>query len=533
MTRPARGRSRERRDEVVNRLAALRLGKRFPKPVLAAAESHSVLLRAVLIELGPVFSTFGRYLSSRVDLLPESDCQVLATLPDQRSPLAPEIVYELLRLELGRPPEQVYTAFDPAPLGSTLIWQEHRARLAAGEPAVVRFARPGLEAELSRDLDLLPLLGPVLTPVVETEAWIGAAVDDFVATIRAAADLGLQAAALVAVGQDGAASGLALVAPRVFPALSTPRVLTREELPGATLETFLAVDPTAPKGPWPGELAVRLCRTWLRQACFGRVFPVEQDAGDERVLPGDRLAWTGGTFAALPPRTRENLWEYLLAAAAHDPERAGAALVQEMDGGPAGGEGLHQRLRQLVPFRDGGWAATDDLAGYLFLHWRCATALGYRPRPHLILFYRGLTRLAVTARRLAPGRDPLREGLEAVRLTAGLSDVTRLFSSDSAKEVLGSYTAALLAMPQRLNELLTLAAEGRANVKLEMVEPPAERRRKDFSTAALAAVLAMVAVVLLAHYLAGALGPWAERIGAVLLGVLGSFLLWTLSRREP
>jgi len=29
VTRPARGRSRERRDEVVSRLAALRLGKRF------------------------------------------------------------------------------------------------------------------------------------------------------------------------------------------------------------------------------------------------------------------------------------------------------------------------------------------------------------------------------------------------------------------------------------------------------------------------------------------------------------------------
>ena len=357
--------------------------------------------------------------------------------------------------------------------------------------------------------------------------------DDFATAIRAAADLGQQAAALVAVGQDGAASGLALVAPRVVPTLSTPRVLTREELPGTGLETVLSADAAAFKSPWPGELAVRLCRTWLRQACFGRAFPVALDAAAVRLLPGDRMAWTGGAFAALPPRGRENLWEYLLAAAAHDPERACAALVQEMDGGPAGGEGLHQRLRQLVPFRDGGWAATDDLAGYLFLHWRCATALGYRPRPHLILFYRGLSRLAVTARRLAPGRDPLREGVEAVRLTAGLSDVTRLFSSESAKEVLGGYSAALLAMPQRLNELLTLAAEGRTNIKLEMVEPPPERRRKDSSAAALTAVLTMAAVVLLAHHLAGALGSWAERIGAVLLGVLGSFLLRTLSRREP
>src|SRR4029079_1885792 len=115
----------------------------------------------------------------------------------------------------------------------------------------------------------------------------------------------------------------------------------------------------------------------------------------------------------------------------------------------------------------------------------------------------------------------------------GLSDVTRLFTGESAKELLGSYTAALLAMPQRLHELLTLAAEGRANIRLEMVEPPSERRRRDLSIAALAAVLAMVAVILLAHHLTGALGPWAERIGAALLVALGTLLLRALSRREP
>src|SRR4029079_1710040 len=100
--------------------------------------------------------------------------------------------------------------------------------------------------------------------------------------------------------------------------------------------------------PGSGALAARLCQTWLRQACFGRAFPVEMQDADVQLLPGGRMAWTGGPFAALPPTARENLWEYLLAAAAHDPERACAALVQEMDGGPADGEGLHQRLRQLV-----------------------------------------------------------------------------------------------------------------------------------------------------------------------------------------
>ncbi|HEY3568891.1 MAG TPA: AarF/UbiB family protein [Thermoanaerobaculia bacterium] len=531
MTRPVRGRTRERRDEVARHLAALGLGsaKRFPQP---AEESPGLRLRAALIELGPVFTAFGRYLSSRADLLPESECLILATLPDQRSPLPLESVRELLLLALGQPPEQLYAAFDPAAT-ATLVWQEHRARLAGGEPVAVRFVRPELAVELDRDLDLLPLLGPALAPLAGSRSWLAAAVDDFAAATAAATDLGGQAAALAAMRQDGASSGLTLAVPRVLPALSTPVVMTREELPGAALETFFPAGAGASGGPWSADLAVRLCQVWLRQACFGRAFPVELEVGDVRVLPGDRMAWTGGTFGSVPPMTRESLWEYLLAAAAHDPERACAALVREMDGGPADGHGLPERLRQLVPFRDGGWAARDDLAGYLFLHWRCATAMGYRPRPPLVLFYRGLTRLAAAARRLAPGRDALREGLEATRFANGLGDVARMLDGDAMKQALGTYAAAMMAMPQRLNELLTLAAEGRASIKLEMVEPPSERRRRDSSTAALAAVLAMVAVILIAHHLAGILGPWAERIAAVLLGALGVFLLRALSGREP
>jgi len=532
----ARRRAGERRQEVEWRLAAAGFAKRSPQALrVEVNEPRSLRLRETLIDLGPVFSAFGRYLSSRLDLLPEGECQVLATVPDRRAPMAPEAVREVLREELGRHPEEAYAAFEIAPLISTLVYQDHQARLAGGEAVIVRLVRPELAAELDRDLDLLPLISPALAAGKEGGAWIGSAVDDFALAMVAEADLARQAAAFELLRQDGAASGLAFSAPRIVPSLSGLRVLTCEALPGAPLEDFFPLDSSAEGwraagGPAPGGIAVRLCQACLRQAFFGQAFPVELKAGEVRILPADRIVWTGGTFAALPAAAKETLWEYLLAAAAQDPERACAALTREMDGGPAGGEGLYQRLRQLVPFRDGGWAATDDLAGYLFLHWCCAAALGYRPRPHLILFYRGLAKLAVVARRLAPGRDSLRAGLEGARLAAGLGEVTQLFESDQVKVILGSYAAAMLAMPHRLNELLTLAAEGRASIKLEMVEQPAERRRKDLSSVALAALLAMAAVALLAHYLTPALGPWVDRIAAVLLAALGVFLLRGLAR---
>ena len=526
-----------RRDEVVHLLAAVGPAP-SPRPLeTASGESPVLRLAAILPALGPLFCAFGRYLSSRLDLLSEADCRALAAVPDTRPPMSPEALRDLLRRELGPQPspQPAFDAFDPLPVASTLIYQEHRA-LVDRMPVVVRLVRPELELEMARDLDLLSLLGPALAAGSAEPRWLPAAVDDFAQALAAGADLTRQAAALAALAQDGAASGLLVAAPRIVQP-STAGLLIAEELPGASLPP-----PASPAGhradeagrrPGAEELAVRLCRTWLRQACFGQVFPVDFKGGDVRALPDGRIAWTGGTFAALPPAARSDLWEYLLAAAAEDPDRAGAALLRELEGGPAAGSGpLRQHLRQLVPFRDGGWEARDDLAGYLFLHWRCAAQEGYRPRPGLIAFYRGLARLAAEARRLSPERDALREGLDAARLTDAMREVLRLVDGDRLQEALGSYAAALLTLPRRVDELLDLAAEGRVSVKLEVVEPAADRRQGDFAAASRVVLMAMAAVVLLAYRLASSsvLGPWTERVAAVLLGALGTFLFLTWRR---
>jgi ubiquinone biosynthesis protein len=518
-----------RRHEVERRLAAFGLAKGFPhavSPVAAPDEPPIHRLRAVLPELGPVFCAFGRYLSLRMDLLPETECQVLATVPDGMVPLPPAAVRDLLVEELQRPVEEAWGGFEPLPFVSTLVYQGHRAQLPGGEPVVVRLLRPELPELLARDLALLPLLAEAFAPEVAEGAWLTAAAEDFMATLAAIADFPRQAVALAALGKDGETSGLGFCAPRVVAAASTARVLTFEDPQGPATDAFGE----------SGELAIRLCQAWVRQVGFGQVFPSDFAGGDLKVLPDGRIVWSGEAFVNLPPGSRESLWEYLLAAAAHDPERACAALLREMDAGSGSDpQRLQNLLRQVVPFRDGGWGARDDLAGFLFLHWRCAAREGYRPRPHLVAFYRGVARLAEQSRRLAPGIDALRDGLDRARLAAGLGDAMRLLDRDEMKNILATYASTLLAMPQRLNEVLTLAAEGRVTVKLEMIDPPAERRRKDFSTAALAILLAMVAVILLAYHLASAggdLGPWVERVAAVLLGALGVLLFRRLGSRS-
>src|SRR6185312_7554480 len=71
--RSDRGALRQRREQVIERLAAFGF-TRGPHRVVReghrwnTAESVGLKLRIALSELGPIFSSFGRYLATRVDL---------------------------------------------------------------------------------------------------------------------------------------------------------------------------------------------------------------------------------------------------------------------------------------------------------------------------------------------------------------------------------------------------------------------------------------------------------------------------------
>src|SRR5688572_3742167 len=110
----------DRRREVEDRLRGLVSG---PRPVppdgrRGPDEQDAELLRTALGALGPIFGSFGRYLSTRLDLLPRRDCLELARIEDRRPPSPlPAIDAELRREFGGRGTERFHT-FTPAPFES-------------------------------------------------------------------------------------------------------------------------------------------------------------------------------------------------------------------------------------------------------------------------------------------------------------------------------------------------------------------------------------------------------------------------------
>jgi len=536
----ARGATRSRRQEVAQRLKAFGL-VRGPRRLLRGAgdaeEGRARRLRSALESLGPVFASFGLYLSTRVDLLPAPGCLELAAIRDRAAPSSPAAVRSLVAGELGRAPEEVFSWFDERAFESRLLSQSHRARLTGGQEVVVKLIRPEAEGRLRQDQELLPLLKDGLAGEAFTGAAFESAVEDFCVTLRSRSDLAEEARVFEALARDEREFGMLRV-PAVYGELCTSRLLTVEYLTGSALSG--GVPPARRKGraSWPAhekaereDLAHRLCVVWLRQAFLGSFFPAEPSADNIVVVPGGQIAFTGGSFASLPPRPRENLRDYLVAVAADDPDRAYTCLFAELkrEGRAGGRDDLRQKFRQIVPVRDGGWTMGGDgnsLAEYLFAHWRLAAVRDHLPLPHLPPFYRGLFMLARVACRLAPERDVLAEALQHARLLSGVEKFRDVVDPRLLGTQLEQYLPLLMGLPQKLDEVLSLAAEGQARLRLQVPESSERRRGKNSAALFLVMLLVLAGYALLSRRVAAALPvAWADSFNAVVFVALGALLL--------
>ncbi len=106
-------------------------------------------------ELGTTFIKLGQLLSTRGDLLPEVYRSELQKLQDA-VPAAPAAdIAQVIREELGAPPEEIFAFFDPQATASASIGQAHAARLPDGREVIVKVRKPGVEHLVEMDLEIL------------------------------------------------------------------------------------------------------------------------------------------------------------------------------------------------------------------------------------------------------------------------------------------------------------------------------------------------------------------------------------------
>ena len=86
----------------------------------------------------------------------------MSRLQDDVSPLAPDEIAEVIQVELGAPPREIFAYFSPRPIAAASIGQVHLARLDDGSELAVKVQYPGVADAVRADMANTDLLASVI-----------------------------------------------------------------------------------------------------------------------------------------------------------------------------------------------------------------------------------------------------------------------------------------------------------------------------------------------------------------------------------
>lgn len=197
--------------------------------------SRETRIRLALEELGPTFIKLGQILSTRPDQVGMPLAHELQKLQTSVACDKPEAVRETIETELESSLDELFQDFDPTPIASASIGQAHRARLHSGEHVVVKVQHAGIRRRMEVDLDILTGLAQLADKLPELQPYRPqATVAEFRRVVRRELDFSREARNLEQFERNFAGNTHVRI-PRLYPSLSTSRVMTMEWLDGAKL----------------------------------------------------------------------------------------------------------------------------------------------------------------------------------------------------------------------------------------------------------------------------------------------------------
>jgi predicted unusual protein kinase regulating ubiquinone biosynthesis (AarF/ABC1/UbiB family) len=417
--------------------------------------------------LGPTFIKLGQALSTRPDMVPADYLGALERMQDDVAPLDFEQVRRVVEEDLGVRLNKIFDVFEETPLGSASLAQVHRAVLRDGREVAVKVQRPDAIASVRTDLDSLKSIAGKIERGTDIGRRLkfGDWVSEFARTLLAELDYRLEAENLQRFGERLQDYPRLLVPVPVW-SLSTRRVLTMDLVRGRKVTDITGIERT--EKPL-GELASDLLRAYLDQAFVHGEIHADPHPGNLLLTPDGRLAiFDLGMIAHVPPKRRDRLLKLLFASVdgrGEDVANEGISISTRLEDFDE--ERYMREVGQLVASyaaRSGGRTVSE---GRLVLELtRVGTACGLRTPPELSLL--GKTLLNLEA--ICDALDPEMDAKEVVRAHLNQVMTQRLRKSLSPAGLAGELIemeGLVREAPRKLNNLLTLLADNRLQVRLE------------------------------------------------------------------
>lgn len=276
-------------------------------------------------ELGTAFIKLGQMLSTRADLVPDVYRAELRKLQDSVPPVAGSDIAQVIREELGAPPEEIFEYFDREPIASASIGQVHAARLTGGREVIVKVRKPHVRERVEMDLEILADQAHSWTERFPALAAydIPALVREFSDTLRKELDYRKEAANLRFFADEfGNKRGFVL-----------PQV--EEEYSGEAVITLTRLDGMRPDDT--GDLtkrrrasaARRISQFVLEPALTHGLFYADPHGGNVRIREDGSVAVIDfGMVGRLTPEARRRVAEVFIAIDRRDAERLTDRMVE-------------------------------------------------------------------------------------------------------------------------------------------------------------------------------------------------------------
>jgi len=251
--------------------------------ILRATQAERV--RMAVEELGPTFIKLGQILSTRADIIPPDLIHELEKLQDTVPPTPFPLIQAQVELELKRPLNELFAAFDPVPVASASLGQVHLATLASGEEVAVKVFRPGIDKVIDVDLDILLQAAALAHKRTDWGQYydVLSLAQEFANTLRQEQNYEQEGHNMDRFRQIFADEPSVCV-PAVHWETTTRRVLTMERLEGVKITDLEGLENA---GLDPAVVARRNIHILLRAVLQEGFFHADPHAGNFSVLPGE------------------------------------------------------------------------------------------------------------------------------------------------------------------------------------------------------------------------------------------------------
>ena len=272
------------------------------------------LLRQTFENLGSTYIKLGQFIASSPTFFPKEYVEEFQFCLDSTPNLPFSVIRKIIRDELGRPINEVFSEIDPVALASASIAQVHAAKLVTGEDVVIKVQKPGVENILLTDLNFLYLSARILETLAPKLSWtsLSGIVDEIQKTmmeecdfIKEANNLKVFREFLESTGNEDA------TVPQVYEHCSSRRILTMERFYGVPLTDLESIRGYAKD---PERTLITAMNTWFSSLTQCEFFHADVHAGNLMVLKDGRVGFIDfGIVGRIKPDTWQAVSDFISA----------------------------------------------------------------------------------------------------------------------------------------------------------------------------------------------------------------------------